>query len=370
MIFLLFLYPLLVPQVQSLKYDIVSDYSVDDCLMVDNNDKQNYFGIDADKFPYCSKYKALTTCDPTDSKSCPPGLKCGDSGECEVDTNSCFKYYANVQGNENIQKLLWTPDCSGDGSWAPKQCKGGSAGRCFCYDMKGQRIFGDSFNENSVNMTCACSRRKAELLDSSNPNRRTYVSFHCDYQGNYEELQCDSGHCWCVEPKTGRPISMIVPEKSMKYLPCSKTLQGSQYLRKCESQAYAQTKIIEIMKRHGTSSPNIQVVACGNDGSYGPYKIQNPSIYCVKRNNEKMSYHQDITNLRDINCNCAHDSDLYDRLGKPFTLVCQDNGNYVPLQRIVEDNKVKRFCVDSDGNKKVDSVDEKENDEYCKKFYD
>lgn len=67
---------------------------------------------------------------------------------------------------------------------------------------------------------------------------------------------------------------------------------------------------------------------------------------------------------------CAHDSDLYAGLGRPFTLVCQPNGNYVPLQSIVEEDKVKRFCVDSDGNKKVDNVDEDQTDTFCNQFYD
>lgn len=64
-------------------------------------------------------------------------------------------------------------------------------------------------------MTCACSRRKDELLSKSE-----YVTFHCDSMGNYEPLQCNDGQCWCVEPHTGDITAPVVPEAMMKYLPC------------------------------------------------------------------------------------------------------------------------------------------------------
>lgn len=66
----------------------------------------------------------------------------------------------------------------------------------------------------------ACSRKKADLLAEG----RWYVSLHCDSTGNYEELQCDSGLCWCAEPMTGDLTAPVVPETMMIYLPCCKCL--------------------------------------------------------------------------------------------------------------------------------------------------
>lgn len=63
----------------------------------------------------------------------------------------------------------------------------------------------------------ACSRRRDELK-----GMRDDVSLHCLENGNYEELQCDNGLCWCVEPKTGKPTQRIYPESVMIYLPCCK----------------------------------------------------------------------------------------------------------------------------------------------------
>lgn len=53
-------------------------------------------------------------------------------------------------------------------------------------------------------------------------SRRKYSTLHCDSKGNFEELQCDVGLCWCVEPKTGKLLSPMVPEQAMTKLPCCK----------------------------------------------------------------------------------------------------------------------------------------------------
>lgn len=42
-----------------------------------------------------------------------------------------------------------------DGSFSAKQCKGGKvAGRCFCHNEQGERIFGFDWWKNADNMTC------------------------------------------------------------------------------------------------------------------------------------------------------------------------------------------------------------------------
>jgi len=51
------------------------------------------------------------------------------------------------------------------------------------------------------------------------------VTLHCNEQGNYEELQCNNGVCWCAEEKTGTPTSRILPENMMTLLPCCEFCQ-------------------------------------------------------------------------------------------------------------------------------------------------
>lgn len=50
---------------------------------------------------------------------------------------------------------------------------------------------------------------------------------------------------------------------------------GEQYLRKCESEEFAQKKILNDLKIHGTNYVNFPHIMCDGDGSYGPYQIIN-----------------------------------------------------------------------------------------------
>jgi hypothetical protein len=81
-----------------------------------------------------------------------------------------------------------------------------------------------------VHWTCvaACSRRVKELQERG----RKDVTLHCNELGNYEELQCDDGVCWCAEEKTGTPFSRILPENMMTMLPCCEFCQLYLALRK------------------------------------------------------------------------------------------------------------------------------------------
>lgn len=52
----------------------------------------------------------------------------------------------------------------------------------------------------------------------------TDVTLHCQSNGNYEKLQCQSGICWCAVPETGDIIlgTRAVPETMWTFLPCCK----------------------------------------------------------------------------------------------------------------------------------------------------
>lgn len=50
---------------------------------------------------------------------------------------------------------------------------------------------------------------------------------------------------------------------------------GSEYLRQCESIAYAQSILQENLRRRGTLTVSIVKRQCDFDGSYGTYSINN-----------------------------------------------------------------------------------------------
>ncbi|XP_063985399.1 uncharacterized protein LOC135166769 [Diachasmimorpha longicaudata] len=264
---------------------------------------------------------------------CYPGLECSTSKICtQVTCNS----------NE-WTNLPWRPSCEADGTFSAKQCKGDEAtGRCFCYSPKGERIFGWSWWKDAENMTCACSRRRAELRAT-----RPDLSLHCTENGNYDELQCDNGLCWCTNPRTGQPLERIFPESMMKYLTCYKEHNvGTQYLRQCESKRIAGQKILEQLTARGRLYSFIPDALCDGDGSYGPLRVDRKTVFCTWKDSSRLeNYQNPIGNVRAMNCNCARDTKIFTDENMENLLSCETNGNYEALQF----SNGRPFCVDSDG---------------------
>lgn len=157
-------------------------------------------------------------CNDCTTESCAPGLRCEripDSNQswCGFDKSSCFHLL-------HMQNLAWTPSCRPDGSYAAKQCRGDKvSGRCFCFSSQGERIFGWDWRKNEDDMNCACSRRKAQLEQAG----KQLVTLHCSQNGNFEELQCMEGICWCSDPEGMLQVDTIVlPKNMMEFLPCCK----------------------------------------------------------------------------------------------------------------------------------------------------
>ncbi|KAG4070333.1 hypothetical protein HA402_006475 [Bradysia odoriphaga] len=247
----------------------------------------------------------------------------------------------------HLSYLQNLPTCELDGSFSAKQCKGGKiAGRCFCHNEQGERIFGFDWWKNAENMTCACSRHRARLEAAG----RLDVTLHCARNGNYEPLQCDSGVCWCADPKTGVIVpgtGRAVPQGLWKLLPCYNADEmGTEYLRECESASHAQMLLKQKLYTHGTTDVSLNNLQCDYDGSYGKYKIENGIASCMWRDGTKIGSYQAGANLvGQMNCYCARDHKHFEEAGLSLTLSCTGNGNYEKTQGF----NGKIFCVDRDG---------------------
>ena len=100
-------------------------------------------------------------------------------------------------------------------------------------------------------------------------------TLHCTYDGNYEELQCDSdsGLCYCVNSTTGALTGAILPESLWKDLPCyNKTSMGDNYYRQCDSYWAATERINREARLHGLAVSNFQKYYCDYDGSFSKYQ--------------------------------------------------------------------------------------------------
>ncbi|KAG4072873.1 hypothetical protein HA402_002616 [Bradysia odoriphaga] len=287
--------------------------------------------------PRCRRGVDLGVKDCNETTSCSPGLQCLN-GTCVLDKSTCSYTY-------HLQHLQQLPQCENDGTFTAKQCRGDKVlGRCFCYSDDGKRIFGWDWHSNSDSMTCACSRHRYQLESEGKIS-----TLHCTSNGNYEPLQCDSGICWCAEEKTGRIVdgTRAVPQALWTRLPCyNSTELGTEYLRQCESIAYAQNVLREKLSKHGTVSVSIVKTQCDFDGSYGTYSISNNIASCMWRDGTRIgAYATNANQVSKMNCNCARDHLHFEAMSMQMPLVCDGYGNYESIQTLNGD----LFCVDRDG---------------------
>uniref|UniRef100_A0A1B0DE61 Thyroglobulin type-1 domain-containing protein n=1 Tax=Phlebotomus papatasi TaxID=29031 RepID=A0A1B0DE61_PHLPP len=222
---------------------------------------------------------------------CDPGLLCEDF-VCVLDKKSCL--FTHHLDQELFGQL---PTCNpDDGTFAAKQCKGDFiTGRCFCYSEVGERIFGWDWWRNAEEMTCACSRKRHSLEKAG----RHDVTLHCQQNGNYEELQCDEGACWCADPATGFIIedTIAVPHHLWTLLPCYNTsFYGTQYLRQCDSAAHAQNLIRDAFSKRGTSQISFTNIQCHYDGTYGTFAFVENQAVCTWRDGSRLGGFASQTN--------------------------------------------------------------------------
>jgi len=196
---------------------------------------------------------------------------------------------------------------------------------------------------------------------------REDITMHCSEDGHFEEIQCDKGMCWCVDPETGDSTSRVVPETVISMLPCYFDIDmdevlGSQYLRKCEARALGIMKAKELLGAHGTDwSIAGTSFNCDGDGSFAPVQYSSARCKCVTENNGDTAYAVESSGLEscsDMSCRCARDK----LTGLAGDLACQGNGDYSPLQSKAGD----QWCADpEDGWRLSNKVTQPPGSECC-----
>merc|ERR1719341_2056579 len=253
----------------------------------------------------------------------------------------------------------WNPSCTDTGVFHQLQLRESrnslySPNYMWCADPNGERLFGAAKPRQGEQegMSCSCSRKRWELEQEKagdeefHVSARDDVSLHCDDFGNFEELQCDNGNCWCVLQQTGKAVSTVVPESLVMLLPCfngldQETLEedfGSQYLRKCESRAINVAKTQANLRAHGTSWTPSSIYKCDFDGSFGPVHQYPTETRCQNSHGKDDVYAAPNDEAADMNCQCFRDLSA----NMPGVVNCQGNGNYPTYQK----SNGKEWCVD------------------------
>ncbi|XP_055377151.1 uncharacterized protein LOC129609244 [Condylostylus longicornis] len=303
--------------------------------------------------PACSSKgkQVRDVCGPFDDEKCQFGLICNtDDGVCDLDKSTCAYIYhlKNLREDEAKIDSSKLPTCEIDGTFAAVQCKGDRiTGRCFCFSPEGKRIYGWAWwNELQDNqMNCACSLLKYKMERQGLHGN----TMHCDKMGNFEELQCMDGMCWCADTLTGeiQNNTRAVPETMWKFLPCyDKKYHGDQYLRQCESIDRNQLILKKALAAHGTTLVEFNNIMCDYDGSYGPIRNLDGKINCQWTDGRNLPpYTAESKYFEKMNCICARDKKIFEEAGFNHRLNCDMYGNYKPDQHIND----KTFCVDRDG---------------------
>lgn len=253
----------------------------------------------------------------------------------------------------------WKPSCTDTGVFHRLQLRESrniqySPNYMWCAAPNGDRLFGADRPQHGEEqgMSCSCSRKRWELEQEKGGEEefhvpaRDDVSLHCDHIGNFEELQCDNGNCWCVLPQTGKAVSTVVPESLVELLPCFNGLDpdileenfGDRYLRKCESRAINVAKTQADLRAHGTSWAPSSIYKCDYDGGFGPVHQYPTETRCQTSAGKDDVYAAPNDEAADMNCQCFRDLSA----NMPGVVNCQGNGNYPSYQK----SDGKEWCVD------------------------
>ncbi|XP_044539643.1 thyroglobulin-like, partial [Gracilinanus agilis] len=96
------------------------------------------------------------------------------------------------------------------------------------------------------------------------PSRELFVPT-CTDEGNYDQVQCFAGECWCVDPQ-GRE------------LPASR-IRGQR--PRCPSECEKQREQAQVFMRSLPAGSSLSVPSCSSDGSFLPVQCSDSGCYCV-----------------------------------------------------------------------------------------
>ncbi|GAB6029477.1 hypothetical protein CHUAL_005231 [Chamberlinius hualienensis] len=280
---------------------------------------------------------------------CHPGMVCDKSG-----TKQCYLFIrnGNITNSECFHRQAVTdddvwevkPDCDFYGNFELKRNKGRDTPRTFCVDEDGETIFG-RIPTGFVNTTCACSRLVNTLQMADN---LLAGNVRCDELGDFTQLQCWKGVCFCVDPYTKEMTTPAIPMSGISALPCyNETIDGDGYYTLCQSELYKWKAIIEELHNKGVNGTLIQLPECDFDGTYAAMQYDGNRQICATRDGVQIgSFMHEGVPFVEMNCRCARDSVYPDGLPNSYRFDdCSNIGEYNPQYSVGEDY----YCLDSDG---------------------
>jgi len=136
-----------------------------------------------------------------------PGRGKVDCESCETKLKALKKgLKALMKGNRLPILGAYMPQCTSDGGYKKRQCRG-STGTCWCVNpVTGMEINGTRKTLREGPVTCGPC--EIELSKANGIHVLGAFTPTCTSDGGYKRKQCrgSTGFCWCVNPATGKEI--------------------------------------------------------------------------------------------------------------------------------------------------------------------
>ncbi|CAH1117319.1 unnamed protein product [Phaedon cochleariae] len=300
---------------------------------------------------------------PTPTSICGPGLACkltnGNlyDGICSRMNTPCTQlqddYDERRKNGPNLGSMEVRQTCTDEGEFASYKCIPGQT--CYCVDIDGTRIFGESDFTSlpEMQMQCKCSRDYQQAKQLFGRELNPSEHFRCSSKGDYDTIQCMREQCLCTDATDGAPTypndpMVNIRNISNQTLGCYKGDTVGIYLKKCEEEYITILNETETqkMKNNYNMILGYTFPSCDIDGTYKAVQENSTHKYCMDKEGNILTALSKVDNktLADsMDCKCLRALSVMTTNEKPS---CLENGNYTPMQC----RRGSCRCVDGNGN--------------------